>query len=98
MKNKAESILIVEDDPIDRTLLATCLEQEGYAVRTAENGKQVVDMLDREPFDLIILDLLMPEMDGFEVLEWIKTRPGLQHLPVIVVSAEEDMKNIGRCI
>lgn len=98
MTNETGSILVVEDDPINRILLTTCLNQEGYTIRTAENGRQAVDMLDREPFDLMLLDLLMPEMDGFEVLRWIKTRPGLQHLPVIVVSAEEDMKSIARCI
>jgi adenylate cyclase len=98
MTNETGSILVVEDDPINRILLSTCLNQEGYTIRTAENGRQALDMLDREPFDLMLLDLLMPEMDGFEVLRWIKTRPGLQHLPVIVVSAEEDIKSIARCI
>lgn len=98
MTKKTESILVVEDDSINRILLTTCLNQEGYTIRTAENGRQALDMLDREPFDLMVLDLLMPEMDGFEVLEWIKTRPGLHHLPVIVVSGEEDMKSIVRCI
>lgn len=96
--DKTESILVVEDDPINRILLTTCLNQEGYTIRTAENGRQALDLLDREPFDLLLLDLLMPEMDGFEVLEWIKARPGMQHLPVIVVSAEEDMKSIAKCI
>ena len=98
MIDKTESILVVEDDPINRILLTTCLNQEGYTIRTAENGRQALDLLDREPFDLLLLDLLMPEMDGFEVLEWIKARPGMQHLPVIVVSAEEDMKSIAKCI
>ncbi len=98
MTDKIESILVVEDDPINRILLTTCLSQEGYTIRAAENGRQALDLLDREPFDLLLLDLLMPEMDGFEVLEWLKARPGLQHLPVIVVSAEEDMKSIAKCI
>ncbi|HSR11900.1 MAG TPA: response regulator [Thermodesulfobacteriota bacterium] len=98
MTTKTASILVVEDDPIQRLLLTTCLNQEGYTVRTAEDGKEALGRLDQENFDLILLDLLLPEMDGFEVLERIKTRPGLQHLPVIVVSAEEDMKSIARCI
>ena len=88
MTNETGSILVVEDDPINRILLTTCLNQEGYTIRTAENGRQALDLLERKPFDLMLLDLLMPEMDGFEVLKWIKTRPGLQHLPIIVVSAE----------
>ncbi len=98
MTNETGSILIVEDDAINRILLSTCLHEEGYAIRTAENGRQALDMLHSEHFDLMLLDLLMPEMDGFEVLKWIKTRPDLRNLPVIVVSAEEDMKSIVRCI
>ncbi len=98
MMNETGSILIVEDDPINRILLSTCLHEEGYTTRTAENGKQALDMLQSEHFDLVLLDLLMPEMDGFEVLKWIKGRPDLRNLLVIVVSAEEDMKSIVRCI
>jgi len=98
MTNETGSILIVEDDPINRVLLSTCLQEEGHTTRTAENGKQAVNMLDSEHFDLVLLDLLMPEMDGFEVLKWIKARPDLRNLLVIVVSAEEDMKSIVRCI
>jgi CheY-like chemotaxis protein len=98
MTNETGSILIVEDDPINRTLLSTCLHEEGHTIRTAENGRQALDMLHSEHFDLMLLDLLMPEMDGFEVLKWIKARPELRNLSVIVVSAEEDMKSIVRCI
>jgi CheY-like chemotaxis protein len=98
MTNETGSILIVEDDPINRILLSTCLHEEGYSTRTAENGKQALDILHSERIDLVLLDLLMPEIDGFEVLKWIKARPDLRNLLVIVVSAEEDMKNIVRCI
>jgi CheY-like chemotaxis protein len=98
MTNETGSILIVEDDPINRILLSTCLHEEGHTIRTAENGRQALDMLYNELFDLVLLDLLMPEMDGFEVLKWIKTRPDLRNLLVIVVSGEEDMKSIVRCI
>jgi len=98
MTNETGSILIVEDDPINRILLSTCLNEEGHITRTAENGKQALEILHSERIDLVLLDLLMPEMDGFEVLKWIKARPDLRNLLVIVVSAEEDMKNIVRCI
>src|SRR5512139_2698567 len=98
MINETGSILIVEDDLINRILLSTCLHEEGHTIRTAENGKQALDILDSEHFDLVLLDLLMPEMDGFEVLKWIKARPDLRNLLVIIVSAEEDMKSIVKCI
>ena len=98
MINETGSILIVEDDPINRILLSTCLHEEGHTIRTTENGRQALDLLQSEHFDLVLLDLLMPEMDGFDVLKWIKARPDLRNLLVIVVSAEEDMKSIVRCI
>jgi CheY-like chemotaxis protein len=98
MINETGLILVVEDDPINRILLSTCLQEEGHTIRTAENGRQALDMLHRERFDLMLLDLLMPEIDGFEVLRQIKARPDLRNLPIIVVSAEEDMKSIVRCI
>jgi CheY-like chemotaxis protein len=98
MTNETGSILIVEDDPINRILLSTCLHEEGHTIRTAENGRQALDLLNSEHFDLVLLDLLMPEMDGFELLNRIKARPDLRNLLVIVVSGEEDMKSIVRCI
>jgi len=98
MTNETGSILIVDDDPISRILLSTCLQEEGYITRTAENGRQALDLLQSDRFDLVLLDLLMPEMDGFEVLKWIKARTDLRNLLVIVASAEEDMKNIVQCI
>ncbi len=98
MTHEPASILIVEDDPISRILLSTCLQEEGYATRTAENGKQALDLLQSDRFDLVLLDLLMPEMDGFEVLKWIKARPDLRNLLIIIQSAEEDMKSIVQCI
>src|SRR5512136_512874 len=98
MTNETGSILIVEDDPINRILLSTCLREEGHTIRTAENGRQALDLLNSEHFDLVLLDLLMPEMDGFELLNRIKARPDLRNLLVIVVSGEEDMKSIVRCI
>jgi len=88
MTNETGSILIVEDDPINRILLSTCLNEEGHITRTAENGKQALEILHSERIDLVLLDLLMPEMDGFEVLKWIKARPDLRNLLVIVVSAK----------
>ncbi len=98
MTNETGSILIVEDEPINRILLSTCLQEEGHTTRAAENGKEALGLLQSEHFDLVLLDLLMPEMNGLEVLQWIKARPDLRNLLVIIVSAEEDMKSIVRCI
>jgi class 3 adenylate cyclase len=91
-------ILVVDDDFTNRSLLATNLEEEGFTVEQAEDGLQALERLRTRPFDVVLLDLLMPEMDGFEVLKRMKAESKLQHIPVIVVSAEDDMESIVRCI
>ncbi len=97
-QTSAGKILVVDDDILDRTLLATSLEEKGYAVEIADSGRQALEMLQRQSFDVVLLDLLMPEMDGFEVLERVKADSAWQHIPVIVVSAAEEMESVIRCI
>jgi CheY-like chemotaxis protein/class 3 adenylate cyclase len=94
----AGKMLVVDDDALSRVLLATSLEEEGYTVETAEDGQQALEMLCIQPFDVVLLDLLMPEMDGFQVLERMKADSALQHIPVIVVSASDEMESVVRCI
>jgi class 3 adenylate cyclase len=94
----AASVLVVDDDPVNRTLLARSLEREGHRHTTAENGRQAVELLRAEPFDAVLLDVLMPEMDGYEVLAEIQGDPGLRHIPVIMISALEDLESVVRCI
>ncbi len=97
-RNQAGTMLVVDDDTLYRTLLTTSLEEKGYIVAEAENGKQAWEMIQAGSYDLVFLDLLMPEMDGFEVLERIKSDGGTDHIPVIVVSGENDMESLVRCI
>lgn len=97
-QTSAGEILVVDDDLLSRTSLSTSLEENGYAVQTAESGRQALKMLQERPFDVVLLDLLMPEMDGFQVLERIKSRSAWQHIPVIIVSAAEEMESVVRCI
>ena len=78
--------------------LRRSLEQQGHAVALAENGHQALEMLGAGDFDVVLLDILMPEMDGFEVLARLKSDPALRDLPVIVISALDDMESILRCI
>ncbi len=92
------TILVVDDDFLNRTLLKTNLEEEGYHVKMAENGLHAMELLSNQTFDVVLLDLLMPEMDGFEVLERMKADRNMQHIPVIVISAEDDMESVVRCI
>jgi two-component system, cell cycle response regulator len=92
------SALVVDDDPINRMLLSKSLEQQGHRVMTAENGLEALAALQAQPFDVVLLDVLMPEPDGYEVLAWLKQDPGLRHVPVIMVSALEDIQCVVRCI
>jgi class 3 adenylate cyclase len=92
------SILVAEDDAVARATLAKGLEQAGHRVTTAEDGRRALELLGTEPFDAVLLDILMPDVDGFEVLAQMKTDRQLRHLPVIVVTAVDDVASAVRCI
>ncbi len=90
--------LIVDDNKVNRMLLRRGLVEQGVDVIEAEDGKQALDTLATEPVDVILLDLLMPVLDGYATLELIKADEGLRHLPVIVITAVEDLESVVRCI
>jgi class 3 adenylate cyclase len=94
----AARLLIVDDNKVNRLLLSRSVEMLGYDASVAENGRIAMEQLRAAPFDLLLLDIEMPEMDGFEVLEAIKLDPDLRDLPVIVTSSVEGIENIVRCI
>jgi len=79
----AARLLIVDDNKVNRLLLSRNLQMQGHRTALAENGRIALDMLRREPFDLLLLDIEMPEMDGFAVLEELKADAQLRDLPVI---------------
>jgi len=91
-------ILVVDDDLLNRVKLSTNLEEAGYAVTLATNGEEALQAMRAQPFDTLLLDLMMPVMNGFQVLEHIKADSSLQHLPIIVISGEDDLESIVRCI
>ena len=91
-------LLVVDDNKVNRLLLARNLELQGHSVALAENGRVALEMLRRDPFDLLLLDMEMPEMNGFEVLEQLVGDLQLRDLPVIVTSSLEGVANIARCI
>jgi signal transduction histidine kinase/CheY-like chemotaxis protein len=82
-------VLVVEDEPNTMDLLAQILQDEGYQVKAAYNGKEALHVLEATPQDIIVLDLLMPEMDGFEVIQKIKANQSWKHIPIIVVTAKD---------
>lgn len=98
MADATAHLLIVDDNKVNRLLLSRSVEMQGHRVTLAENGRVAMQELRREPFDLMLLDIEMPEMDGFAVLEEMNTDLDLQDLPVIVTSSVEGLDNIVRCI
>jgi CheY-like chemotaxis protein len=82
-------ILVVDDDPAVRDLLARLLKQEGWESRSAENGRAALARINERPPSLILLDLMMPEIDGFQFLEEFRKNQAWLNIPVIVVTAKE---------
>ena len=97
-RSGAARLLVADDNKVNRLLLGRSLEQQGHKVATAENGRIALEMLRAEPFDLLLLDIEMPVMDGFQVLEHLMADRALRDLPVIVTSSLEGLTNIVRCI
>ena len=92
-------VLVVDDSRMNRMTLVRLLERLGHETTEAEDGRVALDLLaSGAPVDLVLLDLVMPEVDGFETLATIKADPALAHIPVIVVSGLDDLDGIVRCI
>ncbi|MFO1398066.1 MAG: adenylate/guanylate cyclase domain-containing response regulator [Burkholderiales bacterium] len=91
-------LLVADDNKVNRLLLTRNLELAGYVVATAGNGRVALEMLRGERFDLLLLDMEMPELDGFAVLEALKRDLELRDTPVIVTSSLEGIDNVVRCI
>ncbi|NBV22115.1 MAG: response regulator [Proteobacteria bacterium] len=92
------TILVVDDTESNRALLTRRLSREGFTVVLAENGRRALDLLARHAFDLVLLDILMPEMNGHQVLTAMKADVALRHLPVIMISGLDDLDTLVRCI
>ena len=98
METETSTILVVDDVRSAREAIAQRVAQEGHRVKTAENGHEALDLLAKEPFDLVLLDMMMPDMDGYEVLERIKSDDELRDIPVIMISGRDKMDSVIRCI
>ena len=100
MKSSHEpgQMLVVDDNRVNRLLLTRALEQNGHQVANAENGKVGLEMLKAKPYDVILLDIDMPEMNGFEVLEALIQDEELRYLPVIMTSASDELDRVVKCI
>jgi adenylate cyclase len=92
------SVLVVDDDALNRKLLVHLLEQQGHRARTAENGREALELARAAPTDVVLLDIVMPELDGISVLEQLKSDRDLMHIPVIMISAIDELASVVRCI
>src|SRR6266550_1353324 len=92
------SLLVVDDNELNRDMLTRRLERLGYDVSSAENGIEALKLLRAGSFDLLLLDIIMPVMDGFEVLEQLKAEPRLRDIPVVVLSASDQLDHVVKCI
>jgi adenylate cyclase len=95
----APALLVVDDDEGNRYTLTRRLAREGFSdLTTANDGREALDLLAARPFDLVLLDIMMPNMNGYEVLEHMKANAELRHVPVIMISAVDDIESVVRCI
>lgn len=95
---KGGRILVVDDIEMNRDMLSRRLIRQGHRVELATTGWEALEMLRRDAFDLVLLDIMMPEINGYEVLERIKTDSALAHIPVIMITAVDEIESVIRCI
>jgi signal transduction histidine kinase len=91
-------ILVVDDVDYNRDILTRILERDGHAVVAVEGGRKALEVLGSEGFDLVLLDVMMPEMDGIQVMAAIHQNEALRHIPVVMLSAQSDQDNIVKCL
>jgi phosphoserine phosphatase RsbU/P len=93
------ALLVVDDTEGNRYTLTRRLNREGYKNLTmASNGREALDKLKAQPFDLVLLDIMMPDMNGYEVLEQVKATPALRDIPIIMISSLDEIESVIRCI
>ena len=92
------SVLVVDDIEMNRDMLCALLQADGHKTAVAENGRLGLEAIKAQPYDLVLLDVMMPEMNGYEVLEHLKSNPALRDIPVIVLSALDEIGSVVRCI
>src|SRR4030042_2542048 len=88
------TLLVVDDNRVNRLLLGRNLEQQGHSVDFAENGRHALEKLHASKFDLVLVDIQMPEMDGYQVLEKLVTDTHLRDIPVIMTTALEELDSV----
>jgi len=93
-----QPLLVVDDNAMNREILARNVKRQGYEAVTAEDGYRALELLEHQRFDLVLLDVMMPGMDGVEVLQRLKQAPAWRDIPVIMISAMDEIETVVRCI
>lgn len=91
-------LLVVDDNEMNRDVLVRRLERQGHTVEIARDGEEALDMMRAQPFDLVLLDIMMPKVNGFQVLEQMQTDLRLRDVSVIVISALDELESVVKCI
>lgn len=98
MSEQKTLILVVDDNEMNRDMLSRRLHRHNYETMVAENGVRAIELMGEHDFDLVMLDIMMPKMNGYEVLEHVKNDAALRHIPIIMISAVDDLDSVVKCI
>ncbi|MBN2381921.1 SpoIIE family protein phosphatase [bacterium] len=98
MTNKDYTLLVVDDSAIIRDILCFQIDELGYQVDAAEHGAIALEMMRQQQYDLVLSDIMMPEMDGYQMLETLKNTDEFRHIPVIMITDVNEIESIARCI
>lgn len=91
-------ILVVDDNEMNRDMLSRRLQRHNYETVVAENGARALELMQEQTFDLVLLDIMMPKMNGYEVLEHVRQDARLRQTPIIMISAMDDLDSVVKCI
>ncbi len=98
MASQQYSLLVVDDNEMNRDLFTRRLERQGYRVTVAINGLQALELMDQTDFDLVLLDIMLPIMNGYQVLEHLKADESLSRIPVIIATSIDEADSKAKCI
>ena len=98
MASEQYSLLVVDDNEMNRDMLGRRLQRQGYRVTMAVDGRQALDIMSQQPFDLVLLDIMLPVMNGYEVLEHLKADESLSKIPVIITTALDEADGKAKCL
>jgi CheY-like chemotaxis protein len=98
MASQQYSLLVVDDNEMNRDMLGRRPQRQGYRVTMAVDGRQALEFIKQEPFDLVLLDKMLPVMNGYEVLEHLKADQSLSHIPVIITTALDESDGKAKCM